>query len=159
MNEQPVISSDNRHTRAGKFFARAYRYRKMLQRRWWVLLVCAGLGLAAEMVYLHYASPVFISLGQMIVSIKLNISQDSLYTEELGNFTGTQAALMHGVDVLNRARDRVANQYPKLIPMPVDVEVNVLPRTTIFGLRATGVNPDYTTCLLYTSPSPRDRQK
>src|SRR5665213_1036401 len=148
MNEQPVISSDNRHIRAGKFFARAYRFRKMLQRRWWVLLVCAGLGLAAEMVYLHYASPVFISLGQMIVSIKLNISQDSLYTEELGNFTGTQAALMHGVDVLNRARDRVANQYPKLIPMPVDVEVNVLPRTTIFGLRATGVNPDYTTAYL-----------
>src|SRR5665213_1210313 len=137
MNEQPVISSDNRHIRAGKFFARAYRYRKMFLRRWWVLLLCAGLGLAAEMVYLHYAPPVFVSVGQMIVSIKLNISQDSLYTEELGNFTGTQAALMHGVDVLNRAQDRVASEYPKLVAMPVLIDVSVLPRTTIFVLRAT----------------------
>src|SRR5665213_128083 len=148
MNEQPVISSDNRHIRAGKFFARAYRYRKMFLRRWWVLLLCAGLGLAAEMVYLHYAPPGFVSVGQMIVSIKLNISQDSLYTEELGNFTGTQAQLMHGQDVLKRAQDRVASEYPKLVAMPVLIDVSVLPRTTIFVLRATGENPDYTKAYL-----------
>src|SRR5665213_4357845 len=84
----------------------------------------------------------------MIVSIKLNISQDSLYTEELGNFTGTQAQLMHGQDVVKRAQDRVASEYPKLVAMPVLIDVSVLPRTTIFVLRATGENPDYTKAYL-----------
>ena len=52
----------------------------------------------------------------MIVSIKLNIQQGSLYTEELGNFVGTQAALMQGSEVQQRARDRVASQNPGLLP-------------------------------------------
>jgi capsular exopolysaccharide synthesis family protein len=145
MNEQPFAASEDRHVRTGKFFARAYRYRSLLLKRWWVLLICAGLALAAETAYLRLSPPVFVSVGQMIVSIKLNISQGSLYTEELGNFLGTQAALMQGSEVEARARDRVATQNPNLIVPPKAplLSVNVLPKTTIFILRATGENPDY----------------
>ena len=145
MNEQPFAASEDRHVRTGKFFARAYRYRSLLLKRWWVLLICAVLALGAETAYLRLSPPVFVSVGQMIVSIKLNISQGSLYTEELGNFLGTQAALMQGSEVEARARDRVATQNPSLIVPPKAplLSVNVLPKTTIFILRATGENPDY----------------
>ena len=148
MNDQPQLSSDDRHVRTGKFFARVYRYRNLLVKRWWVLLICLGLALGAETLYLKYTPPVFISVGQMIVSIKLNIQQGSLYTEELGNFLGTQAALMQGSEVVQRARDRVANQNTTLTPKPVLLNVSVLPKTTIFVLRATGENPDYTKAYL-----------
>ena len=84
----------------------------------------------------------------MIVNIKLNIQQDSLYTEELGNFLGTQAALMQGDEVSGRARDRVAGQNPGVTPQPVALQVSVLPKTTIFILRATGKNPEYTKAYL-----------
>jgi capsular exopolysaccharide synthesis family protein len=143
MNNPPVMSADDRHVRTGKFFARVYRYRNLLFKRWWVLGLCAGLALGAETAYLRYSPAVFVSVGQMIVSIKLNIQQGSLYTEELSNFLGTQAALMQGSEVQQRARDRVASQNPGFTPKPVLINVSVLPKTTIFILRATGENPDY----------------
>jgi capsular exopolysaccharide synthesis family protein len=145
MNNQPVIVAEDRHVRTGKFFARVYRYRNLLVKRWWVLVICAGIALGAESAYLRFSPTMFVSVGQMIVSIKLNISQGSLYTEELGNFLGTQAALMQGSEVVQRARDRVASQNPNLIA-PVKaplLSVNVIPKTTIFTLRATGENPEY----------------
>jgi len=143
MNNQPGMSAEDRHVRTGKFFARVYRYRKLLLRRWWVLVLCLGLALGAETGYLRYSPVVFVSVGQMIVSIKLNIQQGSLYTEELGNFLGTQAALMQGSEVQKRARDRVTSQNPGLTPKPVLLNVSILPKTTIFILRATSENPDY----------------
>ncbi len=148
MNDQPIASSESRHRRTGKFFARVYRYRAMLLKRWWVLLLCIGLALGAETAYLRYSPPEFISAGQMIVNIKLNIQEGSLYTEELGNFLGTQAALMQGTEVTHWARDRVVSQNPNLTPRPILLTVNILPKTTIFTLSATGENAEYTKAYL-----------
>src|ERR1039457_5860837 len=144
MQNQPAMSPEDRHVRTGKFFARVYRYRSLLLKRWWVLILCAGLALGAETIHLRLTPPLYVSVGSMIVSIKLNIQQGSLYTEELGNFLGTQAALMQGSEVVQRARDRVANQNPSLIvpQKSPPLSVNVLPKTTIFILRATGENPE-----------------
>src|ERR1017187_10590707 len=131
MNNQPVISAEDRHVRTGKFFARVYRDRNLLFKRWWVLILCLGLALGAETLYLRYTPTLYVSVGQMIVSIKLNIQQGTLYTEELGNFLGTQAALMQGSEVTQRARDRVANQNPGLLPpakLPL-LNVSVVPRS------------------------------
>ena len=50
----------------------------------------------------------------MIVSIKLNIAEGSVYTEELSNFLGTQAALMQSGVVINRAHARVSGAEPGL---------------------------------------------
>jgi capsular exopolysaccharide synthesis family protein len=107
-----------------------------------------GLALAAMVAYIRNAPTEYVSVGQMIVSIRLNIQQGSLYSEDLGNFLGTQAALMQGSEVQQRARDRVASQNPGLLSQPVLLNVSVLPRTTIFLLRATGENPEYTKLFL-----------
>ncbi|HEX9046810.1 MAG TPA: polysaccharide biosynthesis tyrosine autokinase [Verrucomicrobiae bacterium] len=149
MNNQPGTVAEDRHVQTGKFFARLYRYRNLLLRRWWVLILCIGAAIAIEVAQIRLTPPMFVSVGQMIVSIKLNIQQGSLYTEELGNFLGTQAALMQGAEVSQRARDRIANQNPNLTPKPISqLTVNILPKTTIFVLRATGESPDYTKAYL-----------
>ncbi len=116
--------------------------------RWWVLAICVALALGADVIYIRFAPPKFVSIGQMIVNIKLNIQQGSLYTEELGNFLGTQTALMQGQEVVGRAQDRASNQFPAAAGQPVALQVTVLPKTTIFILRATGRNPDYTKAFL-----------
>ena len=144
MNEDSASTAHDRHAWGRKFFSRLQRYRNLLLRRWWVPVVCLILALGIEATYIRFAPPEFISVGQMIVSIKVNIQQVSLYTEELGNFLGTQAALMQGTAVLNRARERVASQNPGGTPKPVTLQVSLLPKTTIFILRATGGNPEYT---------------
>ncbi|MGD0744373.1 MAG: polysaccharide biosynthesis tyrosine autokinase [Verrucomicrobiota bacterium] len=148
MNEEPSQITHDRPAWTGRFFARLQRYRNLLFQRWWVLIICAGLATGGEAVYLWLSPPRYVSVGQMIVGIKLNIQQGALYTEELGNFLGTQAALMQGTEVVNRARDRVASQNPSLTPQSISMNVSVLPKTTIFVLRATGQNPKYTQAFL-----------
>jgi len=148
MNTTPVSTTEDRHVRTGKFFARVYRYRNLILKRWWLFFIGVGVALGVEDFGLRHLPPVYASVGQMIVSIKLNVQQGSLYTEELGNFIGTQAALMQGTEVQQQARDRVANQNPGLTPEPVALTVNVLPKTTIFVLHASGKNPEYTKAYL-----------
>ena len=144
------MATEDRHVRTGKFFARVYRYRSLLLKRWWVLLICLGLALGVETVYLRETPPLYVSVGQMIVSIKLNTPQGNVYTEELGNFLGTQAALMQGSEVVLHARDRVANQNPGVVApvKPPLLTVGVLPKTSIFIMRASGENPEYTKAYL-----------
>ena len=142
MNEPSAPLPHDRPAWAARFFSQVHRYQILLIRRWWVLPLCIAVALAGEDTRLRTSPPSFVSVGQMIVSIKLNIQQGSLYSEELGNFLGTQAALMQGSEVLNRARDRVASLHPELRPQPVHVDVSILPKTTIFILRASGPDPE-----------------
>jgi len=153
MNDQLINVPGERRQSAGNFTARAYRYRTLLAKRWWVILICVGLALGGSAVYLRFLPPQFTSYGQMIVSIKLNLQAGSLYTEDLANFLGTQAALMQGGEVVQRAADHVAAQNPNLpatSKLPA-LRVSIIPKTTIFTLAATGDNPEYTKAFLQAS--------
>ena len=55
---------------------------------------------------------------------------------------------MQGIGGAAARSDRVASQNPGLLSPPVTLKVSVLPRTTIFVLRATGENPEYTKAFL-----------
>jgi polysaccharide biosynthesis transport protein len=143
MNEEQGLATHDRSAWTARFFSRLHRYRNLFRRRWWVLLVCSGLALAAMAAYIRYSPPEYVSTGEMIVSMRLNIQQGSLYQEDLLNFLGTQAALMQGPEVQQRASARVASEHPGLLGKAT-VTANAQPRTTIFVLRAIGENPEYT---------------
>ncbi len=138
----------DRSTTRAHFHARLSRYLSLLRRRWWVLILGVLVGVAIQGVRHWTAAPSFVSVGRMIVSIKLNIAEGSVYTEEFSNFLGTQAALMQSGEVRNRAhelaRERVAQRKLELKSQPVELKVSVPAKTTIFELRATGGDPDYT---------------
>jgi polysaccharide biosynthesis transport protein len=133
----------DRSTSRAHFHARLSRYRSLLGRKWWVLILGAMVGTIIQGVITWSQVPSFASFGRMIVSVKLNIAEGSVYTEELSNFLGTQAALMQSGVVINRAHGRVTAQNPKLKMQPVALKVSVLPKTTIFMLQATGGDPEY----------------
>ena len=113
-NEQVEHPRTDRSASKAHFHARLSRYRSLLRRKWWVLVLGALVGLAIQGAMFWSEPPTFASVGRMIVSIKLNIAEGSVYTEELSNFLGTQAALMQSGAVVNRAHARVAAQNPKL---------------------------------------------
>jgi capsular exopolysaccharide synthesis family protein len=148
MNEEQGMVTHDRHAWTARFFSRLHRYRNLFRRRWWVLVLAIGVALAGMAIYIRYTPVEYSSAGSMIVSMRLNIQQGALFSEDLNNFVGTQVALMQGAEVKQRAHDRVANQNPGLLTQPVLLNVNVLPRTTIFVLRATGENPEYTKVFL-----------
>jgi polysaccharide biosynthesis transport protein len=137
-------SRRGRPSAAAHFFARLSRYRSQLRRRWWLVvgLIIAALGV--QLALHRVADPLFESAGRMIVAIKLQIPEGSVYTEELSNFYGTQSALMQSEMVRVRALSRVAAEHPELPVCDVKLRVTVSPRTSIFNLQATGIEPAYT---------------
>jgi polysaccharide biosynthesis transport protein len=148
MNDQADQAKADRSNSKAHFHARVSRYRNLLREKWWVLALGAIVGLVVQGGLVWYAPPSFASIARMIVSIKLNIAEGSVYTEELSNFLGTQAALMQSGAVVNRAHGRVTAQKPDLRMQPVGLKVSILPKTTIFVLQAVGADPDYTQVFL-----------
>src|SRR5437773_9898255 len=145
MNEQPVSPST---ASKAHFRTRIERYKNLLRRKWWILVLGTTVGLVIQGAVSRMEPPSFLSIGRMIVSIKLAIPEGSAYTEELSNFLGTQAALMQSGVVVNRAHARVAAQKPDLAMRPVALKVSVLPKTTIFVLQGTGEDSEYTRAFL-----------
>src|ERR1035437_883965 len=148
MHDQAVHTGHDRSTSKAHFHARVSRYKNLLAEKWWVLVLGAVIGVAIQGALVWYEPPSFVSAGRMIVSIKLNIAEGSVYTEELSNFLGTQAALMQSGAVINRAHARITAQNPKLRIQPVALKVTVLPKTTIFVLQGTGSDAEYTQAFL-----------
>jgi uncharacterized protein involved in exopolysaccharide biosynthesis len=124
--------------------SRLNRLKNVLTKKWWLLVIGVAIGLGIEWRMWRNEKPVYTSSGRMIVSIKLSIPEGSVYTEELNNFLGTQAALMQSGVVVNRSYAAVASSLPDVPMQPVSLKVSVLPKTSIFLLQGTGDEPRYT---------------
>src|ERR1041385_3541832 len=144
MNEEQLEQGHDRSTAKARFVSRFQRYGNLLRKKWWLLALGIGLAVGVQTVLWRMTPPSYSSVGQMIVSIKLAIPEGSVYTEELSNFLGTQAALMQSGVVVNRAHARVIAQKGDGNAQRVTLKVSILPKTTIFVLRGTGAEAQYT---------------
>ncbi len=127
---------------------RLHRYKALLLRRWWIplLTICLGLFVGAWMIY--QAPNAFLSTSKMMVSGKLNLAQNAVYSEDSNNFFGTQIQLMQSDEVRSGAEALVRATHPELAPVKVNLSVTQRPRTSIFELEAVGTVPDYTQAYL-----------
>jgi polysaccharide biosynthesis transport protein len=132
-----------RHSQAAHFYSRLGRYRSLLRRRGWILLVTTLLALGVQYILIQTMKPMYVSSGRMIVAIKLSIPEGAVYTEELSSFYGTQTELMRSDKVRMDAASRLAAEHPELLPCEVKLRVTVSPRTSIFNFEASGDNPEY----------------
>ena len=142
MQEQ-AVPTQSRSTRTARFLNYFHRYKNLLRRRWWVLPITLAIGLGIEGYRILKAPPTYVSVGRMMVSIKLQIQTGSVYTEEISRFLDTQVALMKSVTVMNRATDRVRALKPNLPAVPVGLAISILPKTTIFNFQVIAPEPEY----------------
>lgn len=117
-----------------------YRYLLVLKRRWWVAFLTMSIGLAVAGWYAGQMPPSYRSDARMMVSGKITLQEGATYSEELGNFFGTQMELMQSGEVRTRALARVQALRPDLEPVKVKLAVGQQPKTSIFLLSA--VAPD-----------------
>lgn len=137
---QPSAAQE-RHAWRNQLLVRTHRVRALLLKRWWIVVGAMAVGLGVQGTLWTRETVRYVSTGRMIVNLKLAIPEGSLYTEELNNFLGTQAALMQSAAVLDRAQDRAL--APVLEVQPVALKVFIQPKTTIFLLQGTGENGAY----------------
>ncbi len=148
MNDPEMHYPPSRSVSRGKFVTRLDRYTRLLRSKWWIVVLLGLMGTTGGYVFSRFSKASFHSHGRMIVSVKLSLPEGAVYTEELSNFLGTQAALMQSDVVINRAHERAMNASQQGKFQPVLLRVNVLPKTTIFTLQAEGADPGYTQVFL-----------
>jgi succinoglycan biosynthesis transport protein ExoP len=127
---------------------RMHRYKALLMRRWWILVLTICIGLFVQAWLIYQTPPSFQSTSKMMLAGKLNISQGAVYSEDSVNFYGTQIQLMQSAEVRGGAETLVRSTHPEMQPVPVDITVVQRPRTSIFELSAIGRTPDYTQAYL-----------
>ena len=127
---------------------RLHRYKALLIRRWWILLLTTCLGLFAAAWMIYQAPNAFLSSSKMMVEGKLNLAQNAVYSEDTNNFYGTQIQLMQSDEVSAGAEALVRATHPEMPPVKVALSVTQQPRTSIFQLEAIGTAPDYTRAYL-----------
>jgi len=127
---------------------RMHRYKALLVRRWWILVLTICIGLFVQAWLIYQTPPSFLSPAKMILAGKLNIGQNAVYSEDSVNFYGTQIQLMQSAEVRRSADSLVRSTHPEMQPVAVDINVVQRPRTSIFDLSAIGRTPDYTQAYL-----------
>ena len=145
--EQSANPTHERYAWRARFLSRLNRFKNLLASKWWIPLITLAVGLGVEGTLWRLEKPLFVSVGQMIMGIKIAVTEASVYSEELRDFMGTQQALMQSSTVRKRAQDRVAAAKPDL-PTTVTLKVVQIPKTTIFVLQATGEDPEYAQAFL-----------
>ena len=149
---RPVSSRARSRARTA---SQLHRFKLLLLKRGWVLLLGLALGLTVAWAILRLGPQEFLSVGRMIVNVKLSLPEGAVFSEEMSSFLGTQSALMQSGVVLNRAQVRVGTKDPDLAARnadwektPVSVRVSVVPKTTIFVLQAVARDPEYARAFL-----------
>lgn len=147
--DDPVISEGTEGTSfAVRFFNNLHRYKSLLLKYWWILLLTVGAALGIQAYFLHHVTRSYTSTGRMTVNVRLAIPNANLYNEQLDNFFGTQIALMQSDTVLSRVRTRLDAATPPYDEEPVSIAVSVPPKTSIFNLSAEGSDARYTQAYL-----------
>ena len=147
MNEPIPFQGTDRATGAAQFFSRMQRYKSLLKRRWWVLLLTLGIAVGAQ-TYRASMSPItYVSKAQMIVGNRPTVTDTAAAaTDE--NFVGTTIALFKGNLINMRANEVLKTNQPHLPAAPVSLDISLVPRTSIFLLQARGTYSKYTQAYL-----------
>jgi polysaccharide biosynthesis transport protein len=147
MNEPIPFQGTDRATGAAQFFSRMQRYKSLLKRRWWVLLLTLGIAVGAQ-TYRASMSPItYVSKAQMIVGNRQTITDTAAAaTDE--NFVGTTIALFKGNLINMRANEVLRATQPHIPAAPVSLDISLVPRTSIFLLQARSTYSKYTQAYL-----------
>jgi capsular exopolysaccharide synthesis family protein len=149
--EAPVPAPQSRTAFAARFYIQFDHYKRLLWKYGWipVLAVTAGAGL--QWYFIKDAQPQYASVGRMIVGVRIPLPNMTPPIEEVNNFLGTQSELMKSDSIGNRVKQSLQSKRPELHPVPVELEVAISPKASIFNLQAKGAEPAYTQAFLETT--------
>src|SRR6185503_20089301 len=82
MNDLAPFQPGDRATGAAQFFSRVQRYKSLLKRRWWVLLLTLGIAVGAQTYRASKAPLTYVSKAQMIMGNRSPIADPNSAANE-----------------------------------------------------------------------------
>jgi uncharacterized protein involved in exopolysaccharide biosynthesis len=125
---------------------KVYRFRSLIRRRWWIMALTIGLGLAVEGYLLLTKPPMFESSSQLIFREELTpggIGSGAFQDNHSDNDFGTVIEMLKSDMVTQAAKSELALESPGETAK-VDLTSSVAARTNIFTVTGTGPNGEYT---------------
>ena len=129
--------------------AKFQRYKILLRRRWWFLLLTASIGVCVQALRITGKPRQYISLAKLVASTRVVSNTSAIGIEEhQQDFYGTIIETLEGAEMRRRALDRVRALHPEMKETEVDIQVSQLRGSAIFNVRAFGEEPKYTRTFL-----------
>lgn len=129
--------------------AKFQRYKILLRRRWWFLLLTASIGVCVQALRITGQPTNFYSLAKLVAGGQMSVQGSEVqWREQLIDFYGTIIETVESAEMKRRALDRVRALHPDLRDSEVEIRVAQTKGSAIFNVFATGANPKYTQIFL-----------
>ena len=130
------------------FLSQIHRYRTLLAKFWWIVLLTVSLAVCAAAWYQIQKPPAYVSTGTFSVNVDsptVSVAQTGTgqYAMGLDDMLNTQVfVLKTSAQIRQLTAENLLAKYPDMPPAPVNV--TYLPQSAFLTISAAGPNPVYT---------------
>lgn len=128
--------------------AKFQRYKILLRRRWWFLLLTASIGVCVQALRITGKPLEFRSLAKLVAGGQMVFNDSVTWREQQADFYGTIIETVESAEMKRRALERVRALNPDLKDSDVEIRVAQTKGSAIFNILATGSEPKYTKIFL-----------
>ena len=130
--------------------AKFQRYKILLRRRWWFLLLTASIGVCFQALRITSNQQQFVSLAKLVAGGRMvsGTAGGPSYVDYLQDFYGTIIETLESAEMRRHALERVRALNPDLKESDVDVHVTQNKGSAIFNVAAIGSEPKFTRVFL-----------
>ncbi len=128
--------------------AKFQRYKILLRRRWWFLLLTASIGVCVQALRITGRPQEFRSLAKLVAGGQLAFNDNVTWREQQQDFYGTIIETVESAEMKRRALERVRALNPDVKDSDVEIRVAQTKGSAIFNILATGSEPKYTRIFL-----------
>ncbi|MEZ5384304.1 MAG: polysaccharide biosynthesis tyrosine autokinase [Prosthecobacter sp.] len=144
----PGGASSSTLNRIHEASAKFQRYKILLRRRWWFLLLTASIGVCVQALRITGRPHEFRSLAKLVAGGQIVLNEGATWREERADFYGTIIETIESAEMKRRALERVRALNPDMKDSDVDIRVAQTKGSAIFNIIATGSEPKYTRIFL-----------
>jgi len=146
--EADIVPLPHRQDLGTRIGIKLFRYKGLIKRYWWVLLLCLSCGLAWQGWNIFRTPKLYASGGMLMVTEQNSLPDSAAAHDESDDFYGTQLQIISDPDIKARAMQSVALNYPDLPPCDVNIVPTLEPRTSLFTVAGVGTSGSYTQMLV-----------
>jgi capsular exopolysaccharide synthesis family protein len=123
---------------------------------WWLPLVTLVLALVLALVDVWFMPPSYTSQASMWETVKLQLPEGSIFSEDMETFVGTQTDVLQSSRIRELVLTRLESQGINIPvgkdgqPLPVNIRLTQGNKSAVFVLEATGSDPAFTKAYLDT---------
>lgn len=144
----PGTAQSSTLSRIHEASAKFQRYKILLRRRWWFLLLTASIGVCVQALRITGRPQEFRSLAKLVAGGQLAFNDNLTWREQQADFYGTIIETIESAEMKRRALERVRALNPDVKDSDVEIRVAQTKGSAIFNILATGSEPKYTKIFL-----------